>query len=271
MVFGKKKQEDILEEEQKGILFSSKKSTRPSFTNANPYAAQGPDPYAAAPSDPYAPVSTSSAPPPYGGSDQGGFDRYRQEKSPVPPGGYGGGLPSGPRAGPGRVGSSASDQGSSRYGSTSGTGYKGYGGEDRYGAPTSRYGTGGYGGLGAQPSSQNDDTNRETLFGNAASRSGGSQSNAYASNNYGSGAGNDYANNRYGSSANQTAVDEWNSGKGPSYGQDSSQGYGGNYEQRELTAEEQEEEEVSAVKQEIRFVQSWNHLASGIGSESNFH
>jgi hypothetical protein len=227
MVFGKKKQaEDIPEEEQKSALFSSKKSTRPSFTNTNPYAAQGPDPYAAAPPDPYAEAPRSSAaPPPYGGSDQGDFDRYRQEKTPVPPGGYGSGLPSGPRAGPARVGSAASDPAvGSRYGPGSGKNYSGYGDEDRYGAPSappaSRYGTGGYGGLGPAPTSQlDDDSSRQALFGGAPSRLAGSQTNAYASNSYGSQGTNDPANNRYASSANQTAVSEWESGRGPSYGQ----------------------------------------------------
>ena len=179
------------------------------------------------------------------------MDRYRQEKSPVPPGGYGGGLPGGPRD---RYAPPPSEPPSgSRYGGGSSSNYGGYGGgaEDRYGASSappatgSRYGSGGYGGLGPAPGARsggNDDSNRSALFGNAPTRlADAQQSNVYAGNNYA-------ANNN--SQANQTAVSEWESGRGPEYGKDRSQ----DYEQRNLTAEEIEEEEVAAAKQEIRAI-----------------
>lgn len=253
MPFGRSKKTEAAEEEERSVLFNKRKPPpRPSFTNTNPYANASADPYAAAPQDPYAAApqdpyapQQSRAPPPYG-SNEPPMDRYRQEKSPVPPGGYGGGLPGGPRD---RYASPPSAPPSgSRYGGDSTNNYGGYGGggEDRYGAASappaggSRYGSGGYGGLGPAPSARstdNDDSNRSALFGNAPTRLADSQKN------------NVYANNNY-SQANQTAVSEWESGKGPEYGNEPSQ----SYEQRNLTAEEIEEEEVSAAKQEIRAI-----------------
>lgn len=162
--------------------------------------------------------------------------------------------------------------------------YSGYGGgEDRYGGPSpapsaSRYGMQGYGGLGvAPPMAQSQDAvaSRNALFGDAPSRYGGanssnSSSNPYATNSApqpnpsrsGGGNGptssssNPYANNPYSandSQANKTALSEWESGQGPDYGSDANQSYG-NYEERNLTAEEIEEEEVMAAKTEIRAI-----------------
>ena len=48
-------------------------------------------------------------------------------------------------------------------------------------------------------------------------------------------------------------ANDWASGRGQNYG--SADGYGGGaYEERQLTAEEQEEEDVQATKQEIKFI-----------------
>jgi len=220
MVFGRSKKNEEAEEAQKSTLFSTKKSTRPSFTQTNPYAAtQADDPYAASPSNP---------PPPYGNSDPS-MSRFRAEKTPVPPGGYGQGGPS------------------QRFAAGSNTGYSGYGqGQDRYGASSappaaggSRYGSGGYGGLGAAPDAQNADvdSNRDALFGNAPARLAdrGYQDNDYSSQ----------------SQANRTALSEWESGRGPSYG---AQDQSASYEQRVLSPEEQENEDVEGVKSEIRFI-----------------
>lgn len=228
MVFGRSKKNEDAEEAQKSVLFSTKKSTRPSFTQTNPYAtAQADDPYAASPSNP--------PPPPYGNSDPS-ISQFRAEKTPVPPGGYGGGPQSGP---------------SQRFAGSSNPGYSGYSGynqgQDRYGASSappaaggSRYGSGGYGGLGAAPRAENADTdsNRDALFGNAPTKLAdrGYQNNDYSSQ----------------SQANKTAVSEWESGRGSSYG--ASEQTSTPYEQRVLSPEEQENEDVDAVKNEIRFI-----------------
>ncbi|KAL3479355.1 plasma membrane snare protein [Aspergillus californicus] len=110
----------------------------------------------------------------------------------------------------------------------------GYGG-NRYGssagaAPASRYGPGGYGGLGGSDphdSSAGDD-NRAALFGGASNRV----------------------------QAQQTA------GAPPPYSEQQSGGYGGGdnsyttgtFQERHLTAEEEEEQDIQATKQDIRFI-----------------
>jgi len=101
-------------------------------------------------------------------------------------------------------------------------------GSDRYGsAPApqqSARGPGGYGGLG-RTDSNDTDANRNDLFGNAAQR--------------------------------QQQPEPQQPG---GYGQSTPGGYGassggyGAYGDRELTAEEQEEEDISATKQEIKFM-----------------
>lgn len=48
----------------------------------------------------------------------------------------------------------------------------------------------------------------------------------------------------------QRGASDWESGRGENYGQ----GNYGAYEDRQLTAEEQEEEDITATKQEIRFI-----------------
>ncbi|KAJ9625857.1 Protein transport protein S9 plasma membrane t-SNARE [Taxawa tesnikishii (nom. ined.)] len=201
MPFGfSKKDKDVEEEKARSSLFGSRsKSSKAAVPQANPYAQQPPS------SDPYAAKSASnsaanlSAPPAY---DNRAPSPLRNEKSPVPPGGYGGGY--GQQPPPQRDGYGNSErftsQGSSSYGQQSGYGSNPYGREP---AP-SRYGPAGYGGM-ATPASGD------------ASYTGGS---AYGDNSYG--------------------------GDMPgSYGRDPN---------RELTAEEQEEEDVSAAKSEIRFL-----------------
>lgn len=115
------------------------------------------------------------------------------------------------------------------YGGQGGYGANRYGG-GAGAAPTSRYGPGGYGGLGS--SDPNDpsggDDNRAALFGGASERA-----------------------------AAQPA-----SAPPPYSEQQASQpggGYGGGYsadtfQERHLTAEEEEEQEIQAVKQDIRFI-----------------
>jgi len=181
---------------QKRSLFGSRsktKSSSPAPASANPYAAPPPqaasaNPYASQGStnpyakqsgkdDPYAPKSQSNlsqpptasfgnlslnggeaggAPPPsYSGPGQ-----YSRDKSPVPPGGYGGGAPR-PQNGGG--------YGQSGYGQ--GAGY----GENPYGngsGPSAARGGAGYGGLGRSNSQETmgTDAGRNALFGDAPKR-----------------------------------------------------------------------------------------------------
>ena len=208
---------------------SKSQSSAPS--QQNPYAIQQnsePDPYAKP--APYqnpkgyggmAPPQ-GRQPPPYQQSGYGGMSdpRARPEKSPVPPGGYGG----------------------NRYGS-SGPQSGGYGGDNRYGESdrgsgfndsgygSSRPSAGGYGGLGRSNSSEttSTDAGRQQLFGNASSRYEQRQ-------------------------PQQLPPDHDQSGFGASgVEHDSSQGYG-TYQDRQLTAEEEEEEEVQGTKDQIRMI-----------------
>ncbi|KAI9770295.1 MAG: Protein transport protein S9 plasma membrane t-SNARE [Geoglossum simile] len=121
-----------------------------------------------------------------------------------------------------------------RYGgdNPSGRGYGGYG-TDRYGSAKpetgSRYGPGGYGGLGRNESynSTTTDDNREALFAGANIPKQNSQlppEDAQSSGGYGA--------------------------RSDGYGGESG-GYGA-YADRQLTAEEEEEEDITATKQEIR-------------------
>jgi hypothetical protein len=153
-------------------------------------------------------------PPQYSGSNDG----YRQEKTPAVTG-------QGQQYGGGGYGA----QGGS-YGAQSGYGNDRYGGSP---APQqSARGPGGYGGLGRTDSTDTD-ANRNDLFGNAAQRQ-----------------------------QQQPPQPQGGYGASPSggYGQPAPGGYGassggyGAYGDRELTAEEQEEEDIQANKQEIKFM-----------------
>ncbi|KAK4550283.1 hypothetical protein LTR36_003250 [Oleoguttula mirabilis] len=216
----------------------SSASPTPTSTSANPYAAApqtNTNPYAThnVTNDPYAPKSQSSLTQPptssFGSltlnSQQGGPPGYarsvtptnRPEKSPVPPGGYGGAAPRYPAQG-----------GSAQAG--------GYGG-DAYGNGQSRYGASGYGGLGRSNSQDtvSTDVARGTLFGDAPQRAQQQQQ-----------------------QQQQTFAPEQPSD--PSYsnsgGYDSAEmpgGYGAGPD-RELTAEEIEDQDVHTAKSEIRFI-----------------
>ena len=236
MPFGRSKKGDDgdLETKKSSLFGSRSKNASPAPAASNPYAAVPPsnDPYAAkgnpyasqnGMNDPYAPKNQSSlAGPPtssFGNlslNNQGGPPSYgsgsqppnRNEKSPVPPGGYGGGGP--------------------RYQSQGGYGQGSGYGSDPYGSSQSRPRPGGYGGLGRSNSqdTMSTDAGRNALFGDAATRAAQNQ------------------------------------GAPPSYGEDNSYSNTGGYGQsgygqdpdRELTAEEQEDQDVQAAKQEIRFI-----------------
>ncbi|TID17477.1 plasma membrane SNARE protein (Sec9) [Venturia nashicola] len=233
------------------------------------------NPYAQAPAaDPY--TSNSNTPPPaYNGPPSGGS---RQDKSAGNASGYGAPSPpvtegryAAPAAGGGGYGGYG--QGGSRYGSS----------EGGNAAPTgSRYGGGGYGGFGGAPQADAGPASTSRYGGGAPaaapnSRYGGEASDAAPTSRYGGGAP-DAGQSRYGGGApgpaggqsgygapvggryggapaaygaeqDRAGASEWETGRGN--GQ--SQGYGA-YEDRVLTAEEQEEEDIQATKNEIKFI-----------------
>jgi len=176
------------------------------------------NPYAAPPaSDPYA-----QPPPSYPG---GGADNsFRQEKTPAV---TGPGQTYGQR--PGGYGA----QGAS-YGAQSGYGQDAYGG-----GPPQR--PGGYGGLGrtASNDTMSTEAGRNELFGNAPKRQQAQpaqQPPQQQPGGYGGGQSGGYGGSAAGG-----------------YGSATPGGYGA-YDDRQLTAEEQEEEDIEATKQEIKFM-----------------
>lgn len=209
-------------------LFSKKdkdssKSSSPA-PSSNPYAAPAPT------QDPYADVSNKFA----------NMSPYQQQKAQVYGGGGlpsgprgGGGLPSGPRAGNAApppnsnpaAAARAPGYGADKYGN--GGGY----GSNRYESPSEptapSRGPGGYGGLGRTSSGDttNTDDAKEALFGGAKDR--------YAK--------------RGPPPPNSSEQGVGGYGE-PAGGNSGYQGYG---EERQLTEEEQEEEDVQATKQQI--------------------
>ena len=119
--------------------------------------------------------------------------------------------------------------GADRYGASSGYGTDRYGAESSQGSAGSRYGPGGYGGLGAAPG---PDENKDTLFGGAKERV---QKQEQQQMGYGEPPPYEEAGQEGG----------YGGRSGPSYGA---------YGDRQLTAEEEEEEDVQATKQQIRFI-----------------
>lgn len=167
----------------------SKNKTPPA---ANPYAAPiHTDPYARAK------ISAGVAPPPPGMEHLA-----RSPQAANPPAGYA----------PNNFGNQGG-YGSNRFGSGSG--------------PGTRYGAGGYGGLGSADPNDPADSNRDALFGGARER-----------------------------------VQQQQPGAPPPYSEQSGTNAGGAgdgyntalYQERQLTAEEEEEEEIKAIKQDLKFI-----------------
>ena len=197
---------------------------------ANPYAQQSPDnPYAQTSQDnPYASASASVKP--------SAYTQARQQA-------YGDYTPQGGRDTKNLYGNSNEDQKgmdnkSSGYGANQ-YGAAGYG-SDRYGngdnktpAP-SRYGAGGYGGFGGRdPHNKQDDPNRNALFAGASERATQNKQPGGEPPPYDSGStGGDYR------TSNTNPPGSYNPGP--------------QYQDRQLTAEEEEEESLNATKQEIR-------------------
>lgn len=233
---GKKKDGD--DDSNRRALFGGRsKDKSPAPSTNNPYAnlPTQADAYnqakarAGVPGYAQAQRGPSPAPPPaqsggYGGMNVGYPDGkksggYGDEKK---SGSYGGMNDPAPRNGGG--------YGADRYGASSGYGTERYGAErSQAGGAGSRYGPGGYGGLGAAPVT---DESRDALFGGVRER------------------------------AQKQEQQQMGYGEPPPYEEAGQEGgYGGSsgpsyeaYGDRQLTAEEEEEEDVQATKQQIRFI-----------------
>lgn len=242
MPFGRQKSSQDGElDTKKASLFgksSSKLSKSASPAPANPYAVPPPsnDPYAARSNnpyatqngmnDPYAPKSQSSLTQPptssFGSltlnSSSGGPPGYNRAPSPQPNRYDKSPVPQG-----GYGGAAPRFQSQGSYGQAAGYGSDPYGSQQQ-----SRYGAGGYGGLGRSNSqdTMTTDAGRNALFGDAAQRAVQQQ---------------------------QTPQDSSYANTGGYNTSDLPGGYG-SAPDRELTAEEQEDEDVQATKQEIRFI-----------------
>lgn len=246
--FGKKGEAD--EDSNRSALFGGRSKNKQTNPSSNPYAqpVTAPDPYTQAklnigvgdsPRGPSPANSGYSAP----GASRGGY----------------GGMSEGDYAADNKsAGMSGRDNkhdtdsqnrsgyGADRYGAPGGYGVDRYGsgaGASTSDTAPSRYGPGGYGGLGRTNSAgtTTTDDNRNALFGGARERLQQQQVGAGTG-----GAGGDGHPPPYGADYGQSRP----SG---AYGNGESQGYGA-YEDRQLTAEEEEEEDVQATKQQIRFI-----------------
>ena len=123
--------------------------------------------------------------------------------------------------------------GADKYGTQGGYGADRYG-SGRGGPPApSKYGPGGYGGLGGAPSMTDADDGRDALFGGARDRV---QKRSDQQMGYG------------GPPPAYEESDEFNTGRDPNEPQYEA------YGDRQLTAEEEEEEDVTATKQQMRFI-----------------
>lgn len=213
--FGFGKKSEGDEESNRSALFGSRSKNKSPNAPANPYAT----PPSA--SDPYTNAKLSAG--------VGGINRVPSPSngSPARQGGYGG------------LSGSGGGYTSDRYGAQSGYG------ADRYGVGSggaqsseggSTYRPGGYGGLGRAESQDKAaaDDNRDALFGGARERlQQKPQRPDGAPPPYGADYGQGTSSGAYGGEANK--------------------GYEA-YGDRQLTAEEEEEEDVDATKQEIRFI-----------------
>jgi len=234
-----KKKGDDGEDSNRSALFGRNKSKSPAPPTNNPYANPN------VPPDPYTQAKMAAGiiqPPqaPQGGHQQqggygpprGGFGGNRYG----PPGGnqqgdYGVDNKFGPPGGPPQSGYGPNKFGNEKGYGAPDQGGNPYGGPQRGGNPYAAMNqasgasrTGGYGGLGPAGDDTAPDENRDALFGGAKDRLQQGQPNGPPGYQYN--AGTDAAAER-------------------SYGA---------YGDRQLTAEEEEEEDITATKQEIRFI-----------------
>jgi hypothetical protein len=228
--FGRKGDGD--DDSNRSALFSRSKNSSPAASN--PYAQPPPA------SDPYAQDNNKYAnmpPPAYGPSGPSPYQQARQNYGvgggPGP--GRPAGLPGGPapnRDGPSPAPSrspqpTGSGYGAERYGSGAGYGSNRYESKDSPAPSASRYGPGGYGGLGRRNSNETVTTedNREALFGDAKQRY-----------------------------VQKASLPPSHGRPGGGYGEPGADDHSAYGEGRQLTAEEEEEEDVQATKQQIRFM-----------------
>lgn len=248
--FGKKGDGD--EDSNRSALFGSRSKNKSPNPSTNPYA----QPPSA--SDPYNQARLNTG---VGAIQRGpspSNDQYNRGAPPPRQSGYGGlnaGYNSDNRYGDRKeIGGFNESNDTSKANSSGGGGYGSdrYGAQDGYGTDrygtglsgpqsstgSSRYGPGGYGGLGSSAAydTATTDNNRDALFGGAKER------------------------------VQKRSQQPDNPGQPPPYGADYGQGvqsgvYGDEanhgyeaYGDRQLTAEEEEEEDVQATKQEIRFI-----------------
>ncbi|KAG0650741.1 transport sec9 [Hyphodiscus hymeniophilus] len=237
--FGKKG-DDRDEDSARSALFSRSKKSSPAPVASNPYAQppQAADPYAQD-TNKYANMG------PVGPSGPSPYQAARQNLG-HPGGSPAGGLPSGPGQNRGPSGGPPGGSSAPAYGRAPASNGSGYGAEkygsgggygaNRYDGPPadtgSKYGPGGYGGMGRRNSNDTTTTedNRDALFGGAKDRFAQKASLPPSNGRPGGG----------------YAADSGTSGDSNEYG-----AYG---EERQLTAEEEEEEDVAATKQQIRFM-----------------
>ena len=249
-LFSKKDKSSADDDSNRRALFGSKsKESKPSTTapSNNPYAqpqaAQGgqnpyarPDPYLEAKNRLQGAQASNAVVGGYRDEKAGRNNLYGGQEQARGPSTYGG--MSG-RNEPGAGGNGG--YGANPYGTQAGYG------ADRYGTgaqatqnSSSRYGAGGYGGLGSKGAyDQKDDENRDALFGGAKDRLKQQP-----------GRGNPYDNNNNGLPPPYDPV------QGGSFSNDP---YGAappapKYDDREYTQEEQEEQDIDSAKQQIRFM-----------------
>ncbi|GES57271.1 plasma membrane SNARE protein [Aspergillus terreus] len=209
--FGLKKSEDD-DSPNRLALFGSRSKSKSPAPPSNPYAKP-------IPTDPYTRAKINAGVAPLPPNEQPGAA----------------GSVSGPPAAPGCIPGDNKYQGGgyapNKYGGQGGYGSDRFGGgSSAAAAPASRYGPGGYGGLGSV--NEPDDATRNALFGDARERAAEQQQNG--------------------------PPPPYSAG-GPAGGPDA---YGGGsnayttatYSERNLTAEEEEEEEIQTIKQDIRFI-----------------
>ncbi|RDW78996.1 putative plasma membrane SNARE protein (Sec9) [Aspergillus mulundensis] len=216
--FGLKKSSDAGDDDSSSrrALFGSRSKNKSPAAEANPYAKP-------IPADPYtrAKAQYGVAPPPPG-VDLGGPPNYPAGNS----------IPGDNKS---QIPGDNKYQGyaPNAYGNQGGYGASRYGG-GAGAAATSRYGAGGYGGLGSSdpngPAAGDD--NRAALFGGASERAAAQPANApppYSEGQPGQAAG-----GGYGAGGNSYSADT--------------------YQERHLTAEEEEEQEIQSIKQDIRMM-----------------
>lgn len=203
-------------------LFGSRSKNKTPEPPSNPYAKPIPtDPYTKAKF--YAgvkPMNPADQPPPP--NQMGG------PAASYPPAGYPPGPP-GPNGFPPDNKQMPYDNQQGGYAPNKYSNQGGYG-SDRFGGggpPSSRFGPGGYGGLGSTDPNNPADDNRDALFGGAEERFQQQQQQPGDPPPYSDAGGYPGGSNDYNASL---------------------------YQERQLTAEEEEEEEISAIKEEMKFV-----------------